>query len=727
MVVTETGQGTHAAQSAVTYANILFPSFEVQILVGIGGSRRSDAPIGSVVASDHVYMPYSAKYSDGKRRSRPRTFQVDQRLIGIAKKVRRDKLWPGRIRDPDDGKLPAIDVYPTALPPLGLVAPVASVEAVLADPESELEVLIADGYDDTCVVEMEGYGAVYAASHENVPSIVVRGVSDMTKDKSSETDAELQPVVACHAAAFAFEMLSHWAQAYPTDTIVALGATPGPGVPNIEHPSVPGSTDHEFGGPAEAIIEPEPIKSGEVETTLAAKPSPDLVINIDEESPVDLEARVSAIEALLREIVNSDQVTVTDAECGSLRLFIADPLSELRETGVTELRAAFAERHQPELLGMVDVTEYEGLGAVRAQLGSASAELLAWPNTLPDGEIIDRPELAQLIEKIDGCSASTTAVLGSPGAGKSALLTTLAKRYVEIGWPVLAIKGDLLYAGISTEEDLQKHLALDAPPSDLVQRLAKFQRVLLILDQLDALAGYLDLRTARLSILLSLVRRLGGIDNVHIVLSSRTFEFEHDVRLRAVSTRRARPEIGIVAIADGAADNWTFLETLSPETEVIDFWHACEHLQTASDHAVAPGWFEKYREILRHDPRGVAKVIRALRHLRDAAAAPDRAETERELAFFRKHRHRMRYHALKEEGIAIGSGVVEAANKTLVTQRMKRSGMRWRIVGGQAVLTFRALIKSGRFERAWKALISATDTPANDNISPRAAAMAIAA
>ena len=77
-----------------------------------------------------------------------------------------------------------------------------------------------------------------------------------------------------------------------------------------------------------------------------------------------------------------------------------------------------------------------------------------------------------------------------------------------------------------------------------------------------------------------------------------------------------------------------------------------------------PAGSREYREILRHDPRGVAKVIRALRHLRDAAAAPDRAETERELAFFRKHRHRMRYHALKEEGIAIGSGVVEAANKT---------------------------------------------------------------
>ena len=33
-----------------------------------------------------------------------------------------------------------------------------------------------------------------------------------------------------------------------------------------------------------------------------------------------------------------------------------------------------------------------------------------------------------------------------------------------------------------------------------------------------------------------------------------------------------RPEIAIVAVADGAADNWTFLEGLEPESEVIDFW-----------------------------------------------------------------------------------------------------------------------------------------------------------
>ena len=49
-----------------------------------------------------------------------------------------------------------------------------------------------------------------------------------------------------------------------------------------------------------------------------------------------------------------------------------------------------------------------------------------------------------------------------------------------------------------------------------------------------------------------------------------------------------------------------------------------------------------------------------------------------------------------------------------------------RIAGGQAVLTFRALIKSARFDRAWKAIIGATDTPANDNINP-CAVIAIAA
>ena len=69
----------------------------------------------------------------------------------------------------------------------------------------------------------------------------------------------------------------------------------------------------------------------------------------------------------------------------------------------------------------------------------------------------------------------------------------------------------------------------------------------------------------------------------------------------------------------------------------------------------------------------------------------------------------MRYAQMTARDLPIGSGIVEAACKTLVTQRMKRSGMRWRHEGGQAILTFRSLIQSGRFNAAW-GLVSQTYT-----------------
>ena len=69
--------------------------------------------------------------------------------------------------------------------------------------------------------------------------------------------------------------------------------------------------------------------------------------------------------------------------------------------------------------------------------------------------------------------------------------------------------------------------------------------------------------------------------------------------------------------------------------------HARQHLRVVGEHAKAEGWYEKHAEILRTDPEGVEKVIRAILYLRDIATtgADDLA---RELAFFRKNRHRMR-------------------------------------------------------------------------------------
>ena len=175
--------------------------------------------------------------------------------------------------------------------------------------------------------------------------------------------------------------------------------------------------------------------------------------------------------------------------------------------------------------------------------------------------------------------------------------------------------------------------------------------------------------------------------------------------------RKQRPDLRMVALADGAKDNWKYLDHLLPGAEkVLDFYHSAEHLKTALDASYGEGssksasQFEKLRHILRYETNGVDSVIRSLIHLRDSF--PRRRSIARELAYFRKNRKRMRYAEMADAGLPIGSGIVEAACKTLVTERLKRSGMRWREDGGQAVLTLRSLIQSNRFDRGWKLLLN---------------------
>ncbi len=175
---------------------------------------------------------------------------------------------------------------------------------------------------------------------------------------------------------------------------------------------------------------------------------------------------------------------------------------------------------------------------------------------------------------------------------------------------------------------------------------------------------------------------------------------------------KRRPGLRIAKVADGAEDNWTFLHDQVPEgPEVVDFYHAAEHLSAALAAAYGDGTlqtqrrFNDLRHVLREQPRGVETVITALAHLRKKHARSDRIATE--LGYFRKNRHRMRYAAMAAQGIPIGSGVVEAACKTLVAQRLKCSGMRWGPDGGQAILTVRGWTQSERFDSAW-AIMAAT-------------------
>ena len=186
-----------------------------------------------------------------------------------------------------------------------------------------------------------------------------------------------------------------------------------------------------------------------------------------------------------------------------------------------------------------------------------------------------------------------------------------------------------------------------------------------------------------------------------------------------------RPDLTVVKLADGAKDNWTFLTGALPDgVELIDFYHAAEQLKGAFDaaHGVdspkAAAQFEKFRHRLRHEPDGVERVIRALVYLR--SKYPNRERITQVLGYFRTNRHRMGYADAKAQGLPIGSGVVEAACKTLVTERLKRSGMRWGVRGGQAILTLRSLVQSRRFDHAWSLLARSYRTPVScpDNVVP---------
>ena len=158
--------------------------------------------------------------------------------------------------------------------------------------------------------------------------------------------------------------------------------------------------------------------------------------------------------------------------------------------------------------------------------------------------------------------------------------------------------------------------------------------------------------------------------------------------------------------------------------ELIDFFHAAEHLKGAFDAAYgaddpkATAQFEKYRHLLRHETGGAEKVIRALRHL--CSKHPECERVAQVLGYFRNNRHRMGYAEAKAQGLPIGSGVVEATCKTLVTERLKRSGMRWSERGGQAILTLRALLQSNRFDSGWSLLLQTyrAEVSAPDNVVP---------
>jgi hypothetical protein len=177
-----------------------------------------------------------------------------------------------------------------------------------------------------------------------------------------------------------------------------------------------------------------------------------------------------------------------------------------------------------------------------------------------------------------------------------------------------------------------------------------------------------------------------------------------------------RPTMNIVFASDGAAPQWTALDAMAkrvPPTcsghrmKLVDAFHVAEYIQKAAHAIEGVGTSDAsilaatWRETIKEKDGGADTVLRSMRARRPTVTTASRLEdldtairyiaTQNELG-------RMQYSEAQQRKYPIGTGITEAAAKTVVGTRMKRAGARFSQHGGQTIMLFRAALLSDRFE-----------------------------
>ncbi|EQD71016.1 hypothetical protein B1B_04689, partial [mine drainage metagenome] len=161
----------------------------------------------------------------------------------------------------------------------------------------------------------------------------------------------------------------------------------------------------------------------------------------------------------------------------------------------------------------------------------------------------------------------------------------------------------------------------------------------------------------------------------------------------------------LIVLGDGAPWIWNLAEEHFPRAiHVVDLYHARQHvhqlarLAMPDDDDVAHKWLADRLAELDHGD--VEALLEAARRVE--AGSAQRREIEKASNYFEVNRDRMCYSRFRGMGIFVGSGSVEAGCRALIAQRMKLSGMRWRVHGAAAIITLRCQEASDRWEEIWK-------------------------
>lgn len=186
--------------------------------------------------------------------------------------------------------------------------------------------------------------------------------------------------------------------------------------------------------------------------------------------------------------------------------------------------------------------------------------------------------------------------------------------------------------------------------------------------------------------------------------------------VQAVLKKWTGPELRLVYVTDkGQAQDDYYRRVLKPMRNphnpkqrlpwewVLDFFHAAGYVGKLSEALFggspqeAKRWFGQMRRWLRDREQGVTQVLRsATQHYnRRKLSKTEEEEFWKAYRYLRKHSRLMDYAEYRRQGLPIGSGVTEAACKTVFTQRFKRSGMRWGKEFGQVIVDLRVIYLSG--------------------------------
>ncbi len=164
----------------------------------------------------------------------------------------------------------------------------------------------------------------------------------------------------------------------------------------------------------------------------------------------------------------------------------------------------------------------------------------------------------------------------------------------------------------------------------------------------------------------------------------------------------------VVILGDGARWIRHVVEDHFPNAvPIVDLYHAREHLWNVA-HAVhgsgtpqGAAWAKQADELLSHGQ--IEELVQLIEKLPSIPALPgaSRSIPEIEADYFLSNAERMRYPTFRAQGMHIGSGIAEAACKTVVSTRAKKSGMRWTPDGLDAVLALRTSVLNQSYDSFW--------------------------